>query len=110
MYEDRILCSFPQNALFASTYYDNHYVRSTAHTAFHHCTFQVMTAHFVHHCTLKQAVHCWCFVGIAVLELKRKPVNGLNLEFLTELNTPLEKLENDKQINGLIITSVSLKL
>jgi len=25
----------------------------TAQTAFHHCTFQVITAHFVHHCTLK---------------------------------------------------------
>jgi len=23
---------------------------------FHHCTFQVITAHFVHHCTLKQAL------------------------------------------------------
>jgi len=29
----------------------------TAQTAFHHCTFQVITAHFVRHCTLKQAMH-----------------------------------------------------
>src|SRR6218665_467751 len=28
----------------------------TAQTAFHHCTFQVITAHVVHHCTLKQAL------------------------------------------------------
>ena len=25
-------------------------------TAFHHCTFSFITAHFVHHCTLKQAL------------------------------------------------------
>jgi len=24
-------------------------------TAFHHCTFSFITAHFMHHCTLKQA-------------------------------------------------------
>src|SRR6218665_3927935 len=28
----------------------------TAQTAFHHCTFSFTTAHFVHHCTLKQAL------------------------------------------------------
>jgi len=28
----------------------------TAQTAFHHCTFQVITPHFVHHCTLKEAL------------------------------------------------------
>ena len=28
----------------------------TAQTAFHHCTFRFITAHFVHHCTLKQAL------------------------------------------------------
>jgi len=25
-------------------------------TAFHHCTFSFIAAHFVHHCTLKQAL------------------------------------------------------
>ena len=29
----------------------------TINTAFHHCTFSFITAHFVHHCTLKQALH-----------------------------------------------------
>jgi len=29
----------------------------TAQTAFHHCTFRFITAHFVHHCTLKQALN-----------------------------------------------------
>jgi 3,2-trans-enoyl-CoA isomerase len=48
--------------------------------------------------------------GIAVVELKRKPVNSLNLELLTELTTTLEKLENDKQINGLILTSAQPKI
>ena len=28
----------------------------TEQTAFHHCTFQFITAHFVHHCTLKEAL------------------------------------------------------
>jgi len=28
----------------------------TAKTAFHHCTFTFITAHFVHHSTLKQAL------------------------------------------------------
>jgi len=28
----------------------------TAQTAFHHCTFQFITVHFVHHYTLKQAL------------------------------------------------------
>lgn len=41
-----------------------------------------------------------------MLQLKRKPVNGLNLEFLTELNLTLEKLEKDRQVKGLIFTSV----
>jgi len=34
--------------------YDNSYI--IAQTAFHHCTFQVITAHFVHHCALKPAL------------------------------------------------------
>src|SRR6218665_2917446 len=28
----------------------------TAQPAFHHCKFRFITAHFVHHCTLKQAL------------------------------------------------------
>src|SRR6218665_1135163 len=28
----------------------------TAKTAFHHCTFSFITAHFVHHCRLKHAM------------------------------------------------------
>jgi len=28
----------------------------TPQTAFHHCTFRFITAHFVNHCTLKQAL------------------------------------------------------
>lgn len=48
--------------------------------------------------------------GIAVLQLKRKPVNGLNLEFLTELNLTLEKLEKDRQVKGLIFTSGQPKI
>ncbi|KAK2147923.1 hypothetical protein LSH36_529g01034 [Paralvinella palmiformis] len=43
--------------------------------------------------------------GVSVLEMKKKPVNSLSLEFLTELNICLEKITNDKSIRGLIITS-----
>ena len=51
-----MFCSFPQNSISSlDPYtYDNNYI--TAQTAFHHCTFQVITAHFVHHCMLKQAL------------------------------------------------------
>lgn len=43
--------------------------------------------------------------GIATLSLGKKPVNNLNLEFLTEINIAFEKLETDKNIRGVIITS-----
>jgi len=42
----------------------------TAQTAFHHCTFAVITAHFVPHRTLKQALNKTigvfrdCFTGL----------------------------------------------
>src|SRR6218665_2305800 len=42
-----------QKCYFASTY-DNHYI--TAQAVFHHCTSEGITAHFMHHCTLKQAL------------------------------------------------------
>src|SRR6218665_3594360 len=39
-----------------------HWIQQTkiiaAQRAFHNCTFQVINAHFVHHCTLKQALQC----------------------------------------------------
>ena len=43
---------------------------------------------------------------VAVLELNRKPVNSLNLDFVQEINAQLEKLENDQDCQGVIITSV----
>ncbi|KAK2182608.1 hypothetical protein NP493_347g03076 [Ridgeia piscesae] len=43
--------------------------------------------------------------GIATLEMHRKPVNGLNLEMLTDLNIALEKAENEKSCKGLVLTS-----
>jgi len=30
----------------------------TAQTAFRHCTLRLITAHFVYHCTVKQALPC----------------------------------------------------
>ena len=45
---------------------------------------------------------------IAVVKMNRKPVNGLNKDFLTELNITLEKLENNASYRGVILTSVSL--
>lgn len=44
--------------------------------------------------------------GIATLTLNRPPVNGLNLELLTELRDALDQLENNKS-RGLILTSSS---
>ena len=44
--------------------------------------------------------------SIAVLELNRKPVNSFSMEFLQEINSSLDELENDQDCQGLIITSV----
>ena len=41
------------------------------------------------------------------MRLQRKPVNSLNIEMLTDLIIAIEKIENDKMSNGLVITSVS---
>ena len=49
------------------------------------------------------------FAGIATMQLNRPPVNSLNLEFLTDILITLEKLENNRQCRGLILTSVSYK-
>src|SRR6218665_2030838 len=40
-----------------------------AQTAFHHCTFSFITAHFVHHCTLKQALALGNFVPLTLWSL-----------------------------------------
>ncbi|KAM8951868.1 enoyl-CoA delta isomerase 1, mitochondrial isoform 2-T2 [Lycaon pictus] len=45
--------------------------------------------------------------GVAVMKLRKPPVNSLSLELLTELVISLEKLENDKSFQGVIITSDS---
>lgn len=43
--------------------------------------------------------------GYVILKLNKPPMNTLNSRFLTELTIQLEKLENIKQINGVILTS-----
>lgn len=43
--------------------------------------------------------------GYVVLKLNRGPVNSLNLEFLTALNIQLDKIEQSKDIKGVILTS-----
>lgn len=48
--------------------------------------------------------------GVATLKLNRPPVNSLNLEFLTEIEILLEKLENDRSCRGLILTSSNNKI
>lgn len=40
------------------------------------------------------------------MKFKNPPVNSLSLEFLTEFVISLEKLENDKSVRGVILTSV----
>src|SRR6218665_1327452 len=47
--------STAQTAFHHCTYITAHF-KSSLHISSHHCTFQVITAHFVHHCTLKQAL------------------------------------------------------
>ena len=44
--------------------------------------------------------------GYVTMRFNKTPVNSLSLEFLTALNIQLEKLEQSKDINGVILTSV----
>lgn len=44
-------------------------------------------------------------LGYAIFRLNLAPVNSLNLEFLTAINIQLEKFEQTKNINGIILTS-----
>jgi 3,2-trans-enoyl-CoA isomerase len=46
--------------------------------------------------------------GYSILRLNKAPVNSLSLEFLTAFGIELDKLEDNKSINGVILTSVSL--
>lgn len=48
-------------------------------------------------------------LGVAVMKLKNPPVNSLSLELLTELVISLEKLENDKTVRGVVLTSVGAR-
>jgi len=45
---------YPKISIYPAKFPNDFFV--TAQTAFHHCTFRFITAHFVHHCTLKQAL------------------------------------------------------
>ncbi|KAK3717347.1 hypothetical protein QZH41_011583 [Actinostola sp. cb2023] len=42
---------------------------------------------------------------VAVMKLDRKPVNSFSLEFLEEINTSLEALEQNNDVRGLILSS-----
>ncbi|KAL5019076.1 hypothetical protein ScPMuIL_004798 [Solemya velum] len=42
---------------------------------------------------------------VATMHLCRKPVNGLSLEFITQISIALEKLENERSCRGVIISS-----
>lgn len=45
--------------------------------------------------------------GIALLSMKRLPVNGLNLELVQDLSRTIDVVQKN-QFKGLIITSVSI--
>lgn len=47
------------------------------------------------------------FIGIATVVLNKPPVNSLNYEFLDEIKTQLNQLQNDKA-QGMILTSVCI--
>lgn len=48
--------------------------------------------------------------GYAVLHMNRPPVNSLNTAFLKELTAAIEDLENDRHMQGLIMTSACPKI
>ena len=39
--------------------------------------------------------------------MSRKPVNGMNIDFMNELDDTLKMLENNNSYRGVILTSVS---
>ncbi|XP_048465497.1 enoyl-CoA delta isomerase 1, mitochondrial [Rhincodon typus] len=43
--------------------------------------------------------------GVAVIQMKKPPVNSLSLEFLTEFAINMEKLEMDRECRGVVLTS-----
>jgi enoyl-CoA hydratase/carnithine racemase len=47
------------------------------------------------------------YTGIATVTMNKSPVNSLNLEFLDEIKTELNKLEKDK-VKGMMLTSVCI--
>ncbi|XP_033107965.1 enoyl-CoA delta isomerase 1, mitochondrial-like isoform X1 [Anneissia japonica] len=47
---------------------------------------------------------------ISILRFDRKPVNGLNKDFLIEMDMALEKLENNPSCRGVILTSAFPKI
>src|SRR6218665_2211724 len=51
---------YPKISIYPAKFPNDFFV--TAQTAFHHCTFRFITAHFVHHCTLKQALYACVYV------------------------------------------------
>jgi len=44
-------------------------------TPFHHCPFSVITAHFVHHCTLKQALSTFIYHAREQKNKNEKQIN-----------------------------------
>jgi len=50
---------FLLSTLYDTLHDSKYYIRHLFLLNFHHCTFPFITAHFVHHCTLKQAL-TWC--------------------------------------------------
>merc|ERR1712168_1244094 len=45
--------------------------------------------------------------GIATMKFAKKPVNSINLEFVTEIKTILDDLHKNKACQGLILTSAN---
>lgn len=43
--------------------------------------------------------------GFSIVKMRRKPVNSLSLEFLTELGDVIDELESHKSCQGLVLTS-----
>lgn len=54
---------------------------------------------------LSKIISLHLFTGIATLILNKKPVNSLNFEFLDEIKTQINQLQNDK-VCGMLLTSV----
>ena len=49
---------------------------------------------------------CIFILDYVVFKLNKPPTNSLSLEYLKDLNSEFDRIEDNKNVNGVILTSV----